>query len=716
MKKYTQITYKYLKSQKKRSILTIIGIILSVALISSIGTLLYSMRESEIQKTIKTEGNYHFVYKKGDKKLYNELKNNSKVESVSILTKSKEKIPIEKKYTIMIDKLNETGFKNLPINLKKGRVPKNENEILVEKWLLEKMDIKPKLNDKIKFNIKGKEKEFKLVGILVNSYESQYTGKSKSYTLINSISESSELNLFVKLKSGVSIKNNISEFKNMDKNDAFSINRHLLNLLGESPDSNVNKTLIVVGGVLILLVLISTIAVIYNAFHISVLERIKQFGVLRSIGAAPKQIKTIVLKEALIMSFIAIPLGLLSGIFALKFVLTIVTSDMLIKANEVVVSPMIILVSSGVGLLAVLVSAMLPARTASKVSPLDAIQNRGSFKKEKIKRRRSLLERFMKVESLMAHKNIKRNRKRFRITAFSITISVILFIVFSNFASMALKVNETGNEEENLSYKIQKRVTEKEKPKFTIDDYNKVKNIAGVDTVFKNYTRINTSTLIPKEKLTNKYKEYSPMGNKTIKNSGKEYSVLGTCIEGYDNERLEETKKYLKKGNVDIENMNMENGVLVVVTNREFVKKQKKMVIYDSADFKIGDEIPIDLNNYSIENNKFPSNVFKVKVNGVLEKVPYGYDEYSYGGIRIIASNKLLQKIAQSIDKKEYKKRFGEEFKGINIKGFDVKLKKDADRDSVSSKIKKLEEADSTNIITNVEENLKEEKKSYISI
>ncbi|QIB27963.1 ABC transporter permease [Caloranaerobacter azorensis] len=420
MKKYSDITVKYLKNQKKRTILTIIGIILSVALISSIPTMFYSMQKSEIKMVKQTVGDFHFAYSNVEYDLLNRLKNNPKVEDISVQVDVIKDITFNGKYKITITELNKKGFEMLPIHIKQGRLPQNNSEILIEKWALEKMDNKPGINDKVVFDVNGENKQYTVVGILENRINSQYLGETRGFTLLEKIPRDKKINIYLKLKNRISIKNNIEEFEKMKGKGKFATNERLLRLLLQSSDSKGNKAIFIICGILVGLVVISTVAVIYNAFHISVLERIKQFGLLRSIGATPRQIRKIVFKEATLLSVIGVPIGIVSGIFGLKLVLFIVSrgGGILIKANEVEVSPYIIIGSILLGFISVYLSAFLPANTASKISPLDALNNRGSIKKEKIKKKKGIIYRFLNIEFAMAYKNIKRNRKRFRITIF----------------------------------------------------------------------------------------------------------------------------------------------------------------------------------------------------------------------------------------------------------------------------------------------------------
>ena len=121
------------------------------------------------------------------------------------------------------------------------------------------------------------------------------------------------------------------------------------------------------------------------------MERIKQFGLLRAVGTTPKQIRKIVLREATILAIIAIPLGLICSIIAIN---GISLAFKLIGAESVIpmkisISAMVLGLSSVIGLIAIYLSALVPAYFAGRISPLSAISGRNSITKEKIKRRKN---------------------------------------------------------------------------------------------------------------------------------------------------------------------------------------------------------------------------------------------------------------------------------------------------------------------------------------
>ena len=151
-------------------------------------------------------------------------------------------------------------------------------------------------------------------------------------------------------------------------------NNRLLSLSSPSFLFEINKSFLYILIFVLAIIIIATIAVIYNAFNISMMERINQFGLLRSVGASPRQIKGIVIKEALIMSAIGIPIGLFCGVLAMKIVMAFIKNiqfeDFDFFQNfKVVVAPMALIISSVLGLITVYLSALGPAKKAANISP-----------------------------------------------------------------------------------------------------------------------------------------------------------------------------------------------------------------------------------------------------------------------------------------------------------------------------------------------------------
>ncbi|MDP4092632.1 MAG: FtsX-like permease family protein, partial [Bacillota bacterium] len=534
MKNYSGITYKYLGIQKKRTILTLLGIILSVALITSIGTMVYSLQDKMLRDAIRYNGEYHAVFKDVPGSMADKIMKHVDVETCSV-TRSRGFAAIAKvegqkgssqeglpPYRYLdIEDYDDNSYSMLPkITLKEGRLPENSNEIAVDYWVLNYLPGHPRLGDKIKLDIgiredkeshdqlddrswsgneefiKKNQREYTLTG-LVNPIVSWPGGfVSHGYSkLDDNLDTKSNYNVYVKMNSSIGIHDSIvaiaKDLGLTSVNGSYSqvkFNDQVLRYLGQSADSVLNRGMLLVLLFVVILIMVCTIAVIYNIFHISVLERISQFGILRCTGASPGQIRRIVLKEAAVMSVIGIPTGLALGLLAMKVVMLIIgglgfgldsTFDL-----RVFVSIPVLVISTVLGLITIFAAAFGPARQAARVSPLEAVRNTGNFKKEnfsKVKRLR-LSKKFLKIEGQIAFKNLRRNRKRFRITVFSMVISIILYIVFGNFIGYIFDI---GAVQGDMGTDFRATISGGTGEGFTDEQYNTVKALPGVEAVYK---------------------------------------------------------------------------------------------------------------------------------------------------------------------------------------------------------------------------------------
>lgn len=187
--------------------------------------------------------------------------------------------------------------------------------------------------------------------------------------------------------------------------------------------------------------------VIDTAFEVSSKERERQFGVLQSIGAAPKQIVKIITAEGLILSIAAIPVGLALGVavayLAFKTIIGSGVAEAFVAPEKIdtiikfTVSPLMLLVSAVTGLVWVLLSAYGTGMRIIKMPAVEAISSR-SNKVKKVKRY-PLLGLIFGWTGKLASRNAKRQKKRFVITILSLTLSL------SFFASGSVLTNAASN-------------------------------------------------------------------------------------------------------------------------------------------------------------------------------------------------------------------------------------------------------------------------------
>lgn len=686
MKSYGDVTYRYLKGQWKRTLLTVLGIILSVALITAIGTMFISVRDYETARIIRNAGDYHVQYANVQGALVHKIGNSVAVSNTGVIGKQgyaivggvsdKERAQIDDdappyRY-LSLRGYDEGTFKMFTIPLKEGRFPQASGELLVDDWVLEYLPGKPKLGDKIKLDVgtrydgnsnalmpdyegssnevfkKDTQKEFTIVGVAKPRVKSSINYFSNGITFLNStdLVQDKNYEVYVKLASVKDVTGQaeaIAQAVGLDKQKGYSIeyNNSLLRMHAQSTNSNINSGLVKVLVFITILVILCTIAVIYNAFNISVLERISQFGVLRCVGATPGQIRNIVFKEAGILSILGIPIGLVCGVMAVQVVLCVINllgNNALVFLDElqVGVSLPVFAVSALLGLVTVYLSAMGPARQAASISPLEAVRNTGSYKKENFKRVRSsrLVQYLFGVEGQIAFKNLRRNRKRFRIAVFSMVISIVLYIVFGSLIKFAFSFGAI-----NYGAKVDFLLSRTET--FTVQQYEEIKNLPGVEGVYKNMTT-SIKMEIEEDKINPRFAELmSETGYLwQKKEDGSTLYDISELI-SYGEAATPDIQKILSEVNKSLDSMNRENGVILMVNNKIYDPVAKKWVIVSAFDYQVGDQIQIEVASESGE-----PQLKIVKVMAIIEKNLLDDGLNSGGMVRLITTDEVYENIA----------------------------------------------------------------------
>ncbi|ARC84315.1 ftsX-like permease family protein [Clostridium argentinense CDC 2741] len=658
MKSYKDITNKYLKHNKKRTVLTICGIILSVALITSIGLFIKSIQNTFIQDAIDGAGSFHIAITNLNNKDYDKIKNNPKIEKVG-LKEQWDKVPLKSSKYIELVKIDKNALELLPYKAVEGEIPKADGEIALESWVLNYMDNTPKLGDTIKLQLEnGKSEEFKITGLIKNNSYSQLSGASTGVVYCDKF-DIEKSRIFATISKKADISDTVEELRGIFKN--ISTNEDLLRLLGEGENKSINNSLVNIAGLIITIVVIATIAVVYNSFQISVVERIKQFGLLRAVGATPKQIKKIVLREATLISLIGVPLGILCGIFAIWAIAQIfkIMSSSVFGSLDMVISYEILAISAVVGLISIYISALIPAKFAGKISPLIAISSRASITKEKIKKNRGkLVKKLLNINGLMAFKNIKRNKKRFRITVLSMIISVTLFIFFTSFINMTINFTPHKSEDEKNNFEIISLLDANwllidGKSTITEDIINKIKNNNEVKELYVDYENYVSRAVISNDKKEKVITEAAPHTYNKTNFNGEEMTSLDILFDIYDDIKLKNTESYITSGKVDKEKMIKENGV-ILVKNQMFRGKDKYYEV-PLTNLKVGDSFYIYKNASIIntknlkENNEINNfnkdDIIKVKVSAIVDYAPYPI----YGNpnhLKIITSKDIMKNIS----------------------------------------------------------------------
>lgn len=617
IKNYKQLSNRYLKQNKKGTKLTIVGIVLSIALLCSMGTFMMTSKNTMENQAIEQSGKFHAMIEDLSQENYEKLKSNIKIEVISPL-KQEEPVHLVKDKKVLITMGNREIFNLMNVELIEGGLPKNNDELVLEQWVIKYFDKDIKVGDKI--NIVSKDNSIKtyiLVGIAKDKVESKYIGIANAYTL-ESIMPSENISALIKIKDKVDKREVLDTIKGVVGVENLRENTALLKISGETGNSDFNSGLFGVILTIVGIIIISSIMLIYNIFHISIVERTKQFGQLRAMGATKKQVKKLVMRESLILSIVAIPIGLIIGIlsvYMMSFIFKILSKDFELQVE---VSLLVLIGSSLLGLVTVYISAILPAKGAGKVSPLEAINTSNLISKEKnnkIKIRHKNLVKLIKIDTVMAIRNIRRNKKRFYISAISMSISTMLFITATSFIKLTDSLGHKNNIENKMQFEIATNFEGNENEKISSEFIDEVKNIVGVDEVYSNYNNIESEAILDKKTISID-NEYTNIEKVTYENIEKESSSI--MLNGFDNNKLELIKPYITSGSID----NLKENEVILV------KKDGSPIPSDiHINLEVGDEIKIDPNyndSSDIIKDKYKNDeVINFKIKAIIEDLPY---------------------------------------------------------------------------------------------
>lgn len=496
-----RLTIKNLRLNKKRTIVTIIGIILSTALMVGIGLLFSSFQDLMIRDTIGYSGKYEANYSDVDLDKLNNIKDKgftyfyekpigfSKIESSN-----------EYKPYMYITSVNKEYFNEL--KLVDGSFPKNENEVVISNHVITNGGLNYKVGDIVTFkygkrNIEGNgtlansefvDGEFltnegthtyKIVGIVERSNFENYSACGYTAFTLDVNNDKGSVNLYVMFNKNKKIIKQSEELaKRLNYDNDINYNSTLLALYGESTYGNVMTTMVSMMMIMLALVSIGCIIVIYNSFAISVMERKKEFGLLSSIGATKRQLSHTVFFEAVFVGVIGIILGILGayiGIGCVVLVINNLIGDMLEYKLYLVTNPLFIIIPVIFMIIVIGASAFIPSRRASKVSPIEAIRQNDDIKINKKKIRTSkLINKLFGIEGEIALKNIKRNKKKYRVTIVSLFISIVLFISFSSYMNYTLNTASSVMGEVPYDYQISYFGDDPNNDKEALDKINEI--------------------------------------------------------------------------------------------------------------------------------------------------------------------------------------------------------------------------------------------------
>lgn len=513
------LTLKNLKLNRKRTIVTIVGIILATALLSALVTLVSSFQYSMIEYQKQKGGDFHVKFSNVKMSELSEFKNNRNIEStfetMGMGFAKLDGCKNEDKPYAYVMATDEAGFERGCFKLIEGRMAKNEDEIVIPRHLKTNGRIDIKVGDEITLDV-GKRydsntegvisensayeneaetltdtvtKHYKVVGIMERPGYGMEDYSAAGYTFVTysdelaaidngTKSEASEADTTLTVYSrytkkalrnkdavtadiiGVDEKlfekaNKSSVEMSAEESDRFLkemenakydiyMNGYLISYECVFPIDGSFKALFTVAAVVALIIILTSVYCIKNSFNISITEKIRQYGMLASVGATRRQIKSSVKTEAAMLGVVGIPVGTMSGILASLILVKVVnalSAGWLNFALSFHTSLPALILAVILSIATIYFSATGSARRAAKVTPLEAIRNTKEIKIKSSKLKTpAIIGRIWGIGGVISYKNIKRNNKKYRTTVTSIVICSVTFIVISYFMSMAFSM------------------------------------------------------------------------------------------------------------------------------------------------------------------------------------------------------------------------------------------------------------------------------------
>lgn len=691
-----KLSIKNLKLNKKRTISTIIGIILSVALICGVATLVTSFKETLVQNAIEEKGYFHLRLSNITDENIKELENNRDILTIKYTNEvgysMLEGSINEYKPYLRVCSMDKDTFENLKFKLIEGEFPKNSNEVVISSHISSNGGVKYNIGDKIKLNVgkrmtpdgyeidagniyttaeyedlvDTKEMEFTIVGIIERPNSGFEPYSDAGYTIITSGDFEGEKSAYIAFKDVLNYKDSIAKIFGLNsysdleldsnvgklKYDKFYINTELLRWEAFAFSDSTIAMLYSVAGVVMFIIIFTSVFCIRNSFAIATTEKIKMYGMLASVGTTKKQIRKNVISEAFILGIIGIPLGIISGIFAIFVLLQVVNAilghSLFGDLDGIVfsVSAMPIIISSILGFVVIYFSSVSSAKKASKVSPIDSLRNSNEIKitNKKLKTPK-IISKLFKTGGVLAYKNLKRSKKKYRTTVISITVSIFIFITMNSFLTNAFGMASLYYTDYDYNMELYNLdgVTSSQ------EYIDKLRKIDTIDEVFLKYdssryeirifdlehiTKIPGIELIDEEQYDFEKQESIPTGR------GKYSSVALMALDDYS------FKKYCDKIGANYDTI--KNKGILTDEYKYFDQESNNTKIVRRYNYKENDTI---IGNYDFGENEYDYKPISIDIGAVTNIRPYSLETSYYAGGYLIVNKDYFNDVEFYLDR-----------------------------------------------------------------
>lgn len=654
----SKLTLRHLKLNKRRTLVTIIGVAISAAMITAVATLGISFIDLMKRQSISNNGEWHVLYKNINKTQLEAINNDKETKAV-VISRDVGYAPLngsqnESKPYLFIREYNEKGFEKFPIELSEGRFPKAGDEIVISEAILTNAKVPYKIGDVVTLDIgnrylktskdgdnplpqetilqrdkgmvqeivtKESTKRYKIVGVIKRPTWEPIS--SPGFTVLSYLDENTVTSKNV-VDAAVIVKNiqikiidHANELAKRNGIVGVGFNYNLLRYYGVMKDDSLRNVILTLSTIVMTIIMIGSVSLIYNAFAISVSERLRHLGMLSSVGATKKQKRDSVFFEGAAIGAISIPLGIICGILGMGLTFLCINSMIqgalgVTESFRLVISPASLLLAVAVSTVTIFISTYIPAVRASKVSAIDAIRQTADVKLTGREVRTSMLTRkIFGIEGEIGLKNLKRNKGRYKATVFSLVVSLVLFLTMTFFLSgleKSLRVGQQGTNFDIRASILYENAEEKEKVTRKIISLGHITEFAYTNS-------LDANSLIKKESWADYLKDVDPSN---LVNGTYPYAV---SIHALNDEAL---KVYAKEVGVDFNRLkDKEKPSAIVIDTVRYKDMQAKKYVETKA-IKTSTGQKLDLGSYNWETKKFYDSLGLVEIVARTDKTPMG--------------------------------------------------------------------------------------------
>ncbi|WP_448920586.1 ABC transporter permease [Eubacterium sp.] len=510
-----KLTIRHLKENKGRTLVTTFGIIVSVAMITAVFVAMASFLQLFADVSVVSDGNYAAQLNDVKSSSLAELYKDDRIETVGLCDENYKQFKIDngksdRLATGSIGACDDGYFKMFIQADYDGTLPKTSDEIAVQSDFIENNELDWQVGDVVSIpcgirTMRDKDGEFDVTGayskgekfvrqevkqyrITAILHENNPTSKFEFLTYSDDLKANPTVAFQLKTLNSKSL-NVVNSIIDKVNPGASTVNNELLySKLSYSSDSFMAMILPLIV-ILLAIIMVASVVLIYNAFAMSLSEKVKYLGMLSSVGATKRQKRLSIYYEGFILALFGIPLGIGAGVAGIGITLKalgkkIIASAMLNGVTEQNVSMKVVfpiwavLVVLGLSIITILISCSIPAKKASKISTISAIRQSDEIKvKAKTLKCPKYIKAIFGYEGELAYKNLKRNGRKARVITVSIALSIVLFLSCNYFCDIF--ANETVGQD-SMPYQIGVYLDESNRES-AIKEFE---NVDGIDDMY----------------------------------------------------------------------------------------------------------------------------------------------------------------------------------------------------------------------------------------